>query len=102
MEDETILFFFYLYPDFLSPNGEDIDKRMSFREKFASGYRIFGLIIVLLMIELGAFLLLGDYFAYVPWNIRIAFALLLISVGAFRVVNIVLKYKREKDEKEDN
>ena len=74
---------------------------MSFGEKFASGYRIFGLIVVLLMIALGAFLLLGDYFDYVPWNIRIAIALMLISVGTFRVVNIVLKYKREKDEKED-
>jgi len=75
---------------------------MSFREKFAYGYRIFGLIVVLLMIALGAFLLFGDYFDYIPWNIRIAFALLLLSVGAFRIVNIGLKYKREKDEKEDN
>jgi hypothetical protein len=95
-------FFIYLYPDFLNPKGEDIDKRMSFREKFANGYRIFGLIVVLLMIALGAFLLIGDYFDYVPWNIRIAFALLLLSVGSFRIVNIVLKYKRDKNEKEDS
>jgi len=75
---------------------------MSFREKFAFGYQIFGLIIVLLMIALGAFLIVGDYFDYVPWNIRMAFALLLLPVGIFRLVNIVLKYKREKDEKEDS
>ena len=73
---------------------------MSFGEKFTSGYRIFGLIVVLLMIALGAYLLFGDYFDYIPWNMRIAFALLLLSVGAFRIVNIVLKYKREKDEME--
>jgi len=74
---------------------------MSFGEKFASGYRIFGLIVVLLMIALGAYLLFGDYFDYIPRNTRTAFALLLLSVGAFRIVNIVLKYKREKDEMED-
>jgi uncharacterized protein YacL len=98
---EAILFFYLSLTGFLHAKCEDIDKRMSFREKFAVGYRIFGLIVVLLMIALGAFLLLGHYFDYVPWNIRIAFALLLLSVGAFRIVNIGLKYKKEKDEKED-
>ena len=73
---------------------------MSFKEKFAYGYQIFGLIVVLLMIALGAFLLLGDYFDYIPWHLRIAFALLLLSVGAFRLVNLWLRYKRNKDEKE--
>jgi divalent metal cation (Fe/Co/Zn/Cd) transporter len=75
---------------------------MSFREKFAFGYQIFGLIVVLLMIALGAFLLLGNYFNYIPRNVRIAFALLLLSVGAFRIVNLWLRYRRKKDEKDDN
>jgi hypothetical protein len=100
--NEAIMFFYLSLSGFLNPICEDIDKGMSFREKFALGYRIFGLIIVLLMIALGAFLLAGDYFDYVPWNIRIALALLLLSVGSFRLVNIVLKYKRYKDEKEDS
>jgi hypothetical protein len=99
--NEAILFFYLSLSDFLRPGCKDIDIRMSFREKFAAGYRIFGLIVVILMIALGAFLLFGHYFDYVPWNIRIALALMLLSVGAFRIVNIGLKYKREKDEKED-
>jgi len=75
---------------------------MSFRENFAFGYQIFGLIVVLLMIVLGFFLLFSDYFNYLPWNLRISFALLMLSVGTFRIVHIVLKYKRQKDEEENS
>jgi hypothetical protein len=75
---------------------------MNFRERFIIGYRIFGLIVVLLMIVLGLFLLLSDYFNYLPWNTRIAFALFMLSLGAFRIVNMALKYKRQKDEEENN
>ena len=75
---------------------------MNFRERFIVGYRIFGLIVVLLMIVLGLFLLLSDYFNYLPWNTRIAFALFMLSMGAFRIVNMAVKYKRQKDEEKND
>jgi uncharacterized membrane protein len=79
----------------------DIDSGMNFRESFRVGYQIFGLIVVLLMIVLGLFLVFSDYFDYLGWNVRIAFALLMFSVGGFRIVNIVLKFKRQKEEEEN-
>jgi hypothetical protein len=73
---------------------------MNYKEKFLLAYRIFGLIVVLLMITLGLFLLFSDYFKYLSWEVRIAFASMLILIGAFRIVNMWIKYKRQKDEKE--
>ena len=74
---------------------------MNFRENFKVAYRIFGLIVVLLMIILGLFLLFSDYFDYLQWNLRIAFALFLIALGTFRIVNMLLKLKRQKEKEED-
>jgi hypothetical protein len=79
-----------------------IDTGMSFRESLKFAYWIFGLIVVILMIVLGLFLLFSDYFNYIQWNLRIAFALFLLSIGAFRIVNIMLKLKRRNDEKENS
>lgn len=75
---------------------------MNFGDKFGVAYKIFGLIVVILMIVLGLFLLFSDYFNYLKWNIRIAFALFLISLGAFRVVNILLKSRKQKDKNGDD
>jgi uncharacterized membrane protein HdeD (DUF308 family) len=74
---------------------------MKFRENFRFAYWLFGLIVVILMIVLGLFLLFSDYFDYIQWSLRIAFGLFLLSLGAFRIVNILLKLKRQKDEDEN-
>ncbi|MBN1415322.1 MAG: hypothetical protein JW973_09495 [Bacteroidales bacterium] len=73
---------------------------MNFREKLKVAYRIFGLIVVLLMIVLGLFLLFSDYFGYLQWNIRIAFALFLIALGTYRIVSMLVRLKRQKEENE--
>ena len=65
-------------------------------------YRLFGLVIVILIILIGLFLLFAPYFEYIPFNYRIIFAFLIISYGSFRLVGIILKSKQEKNENEED
>ncbi len=60
-------------------------------------YRLFGLIIVVLILLTGIFLIFSNYFNYIPKNIKIVLSFLIISYGSFRLVNIIHKQK-ESDE----
>ena len=65
-------------------------------------YRLFGLLIVIIIILIGLSLLFAPYFEYIPFNYRIIFAFLIISYGSFRLIGIILKSKQEKNENEED
>lgn len=69
-------------------------------KKSVNFYWWFGLIIVSLILLLGILLIFSNYFVYVPINYRIIFGGLIISYGAFRLVGIILKSKKQDDEDE--
>jgi hypothetical protein len=68
--------------------------------KILNFYKLFGIIIVVLILLMGLFLLFSPYFENIPFNYRIIFALLIISYGSFRLIGIILKTKNDKDETE--
>jgi hypothetical protein len=55
--------------------------------------RYFGFIFVGFFLVLGFLLIFSDYFSYIPRNIRIIFAAILILYGAFRLVTLLNKPK---------
>ena len=61
-------------------------------------FKLFGLIIVLLILLTGLVLIFSSYFDYVPKNIRIVMGFLIIAYGSFRLVNIIIKLKNQSDE----
>jgi ascorbate-specific PTS system EIIC-type component UlaA len=65
-------------------------------------FKLFGLIIVVLILLTGIVLLFSSYFEYIPKNIRIVLGFLLISYGSFRLVNIIIKSKKQSDEDTSN
>jgi hypothetical protein len=80
---------------------EDIIILMNLLNNFKLIYWIFGLVVVAIIIVLGCYVLFSDYFSYIPWNYRVIFAFLILSIGTFRLVNIFVKYKRNRNEDED-
>jgi len=62
--------------------------------------RIFGFIFVAFFLVLGILLIFTDYFSYIPQNIRIVFAGILILYGAFRLLTLVNKYKQSEGDEE--
>lgn len=66
------------------------------------GQKKFFFILTLIVIGLfflsGLFLLFSDYFKNLPQNVRIIFAFLIISFGAFRLVTVINKKKNEDEE----
>jgi hypothetical protein len=80
---------------------EDIIILMNLLNNFKFIYWIFGLVVVALIIVLGCYVLFSDYFSYIPWNFRVIFAFLILSIGTFRLVNVIVKYKRNRYEDED-
>ena len=69
---------------------------------FAKFYKIFGIVVVILIIILGFSVLFLSYFRSIPSNIRIILAIFIISYGAYRLVNIWNKSKKGKDEKDSD
>lgn len=67
---------------------------------FSKFYKIFGIVVVILIIVLGGSVLLTKYFETIPLNIRIILALFIISYGAYRLVSIWNKSKKQNDENE--
>jgi hypothetical protein len=61
-------------------------------------FKLFGLIIVVLILLTGIILVFSSYFDYIPKNIKIVMGFLLISYGSFRLVNIIIKSKKQSDE----
>lgn len=61
-------------------------------------FKLFGLIIVVLILLTGLILIFSSYFDYVPKNIRIVMGFLLIAYGSFRLANIIIKQKKQSDE----
>jgi hypothetical protein len=62
--------------------------------------KYFGLILVAVFFILGFLLIFSDYFLYIPKNIRIIFASIIMAYGAFRLVTIVYKPKVSEDDEE--
>jgi hypothetical protein len=60
--------------------------------------RLFGIIVVLLILVFGAVVLFSNYFTYLPSNYRKIVGLLIILYGAFRFVAVFSKLKNEDDE----
>jgi hypothetical protein len=60
-------------------------------------FQAFSFIIVVLYFIAGFYILLSEKLEYIPKNIRIVFALFLISYGGFRLVRLYQKIKN-KDE----
>jgi len=60
--------------------------------------KLFGLIIVLLILLTGLVLIFSSHFDYMPKNIRIVMGFLLIAYGSFRLVNMIIKLKNQSDE----
>ena len=58
-------------------------------------YLYFGLIVIILLLGLGVILLLSNYFPYIPTNMRNILGIFIISYGAFRLVNIIQKFKNQ-------
>jgi magnesium-transporting ATPase (P-type) len=58
-----------------------------------------GYLVIVLFFLLAVFLIFSNYFSYLPLNIRIVFAVLLLAYAFFRAVTINNK-KNEKDEDE--
>jgi hypothetical protein len=75
---------------------------MNFESKTAKYYWYFSVLIVSLIILLGIFLFISDFFKNVPTNIRIVIATFIISYGSFRLVMIFSKLKKRNDENENN
>jgi hypothetical protein len=68
---------------------------------FGSIYRIFGLVVVVLLIFLGFSLIFSKYFQYIPSNLRFFIGVFVVSYGAFRLVNIILKFKNQTNEDDE-
>jgi hypothetical protein len=62
-------------------------------------FKLFGLIIVLFILLIGIGLMFTNYFDNIPKNIRIVLGLLLVLYGSFRFVSIIIKQKKQSDEK---
>jgi hypothetical protein len=62
--------------------------------------RYFGFIFVAFFLVLGFSLIFSGYFSYIPRNIRIIFAAILILYGAFRLVTLVYKPKQSEGDDE--
>jgi hypothetical protein len=71
---------------------------MKLNSNLAKYYWIFGLLVVILLIVLGLYILLSNYFDYVPSNFRFVIGFFIIAYGTFRLVNIIVKFKRNDDE----
>ncbi len=73
---------------------------MIFDKRSLSIYQIFGLIIVIAILLSGILLIFSKYFEYIPENYRFILGFLIISYGAFRLVNIYIKLKDNNYENE--
>jgi Kef-type K+ transport system membrane component KefB len=62
-------------------------------------FKLFGLIIVLFILLIGIGLMFTNYFDNIPKNIRIVVGFLLVVYGSFRFVSIIIKQKKQSDEK---
>jgi uncharacterized membrane protein HdeD (DUF308 family) len=60
--------------------------------------RWFGIIIVLLMLIFGVVVLFTKYFTYIPVNMRIVMGFFIISYGAYRLVSIFNKYRKDEED----
>ena len=63
--------------------------------------RIFSFLVVGLFFILALFLIFSSYFKYLPLNLRVIFAFLVVAYGAFRLVTIIYKPKQETDEDDE-
>ena len=63
--------------------------------------RYFGFIFVAFFIVLGILLIFTDYFSYIPKNIRIVFAAIIILYGAFRLLTLLYKAKQSEVDEEE-
>lgn len=68
---------------------------------FGTIYRIFGLGVVVLLIILGFSLMFSKYFQYIPSNFRFFIGVFVIAYGAFRLVNIIIKFKNKTNEEDE-
>jgi hypothetical protein len=75
---------------------------MKFKNNIATYYWLFGVLVVILLITLGFVIIFSNYFEYIPSNFRFVIGFLIIAYGAFRLVNIIIKSKREIDEDDED
>jgi hypothetical protein len=59
--------------------------------------KIFGIIVVVLFFTLGITMIFSKYFLYIPFNMRVIFAFLIVSYGAFRLAII---FNKSRDDEE--
>jgi len=62
--------------------------------------RYISLLIALGFFVLATFLLFSPYFGYLSSEVRVIFAVFLYLYGAFRMVRILMKQRRERDDSE--
>jgi hypothetical protein len=74
---------------------------MKFKSNPATYYQIFGLLVVILLVILGIYVLFSKQFEYIPSNFRFVIGFFIIAYGAFRLVNIIVKSKRNDDENDE-
>jgi hypothetical protein len=75
---------------------------MKLKSNPATYYWIFGLLIVILLIILGFYIIFSKYFEYIPSNFRFVMGFFIIAYGAFRLVNIIVKSKKNDDENDED
>lgn len=60
--------------------------------------KLFGIIVVILILVLGIVVATSQYFEYIPKNYRLIFSFFIIAYAAFRLVTIYNKPKYNKNE----
>jgi magnesium-transporting ATPase (P-type) len=71
---------------------------MNHTDHFNFVMRIFGLILIVLIIILGLMVIFSSYFNNLPKNFKFIFAFLILSYGGFRLVNIINNSKKREDD----
>jgi len=66
------------------------------KEYIAQLMLIFGIMMVILILVSGIYILLSPSLNYWPKNFRTVFAVIIISYGFYRSVNIFIKFKNKE------